>query len=71
MIFKILRIRIGSDSILSDQYWSRTEKFHSPLISGREFSAGSYQALVSWYCILLSRRTVCGRAGGNTPRIQK
>ena len=30
----ILRIRTGSDSILSDQDWTRTEKFHSPLISG-------------------------------------
>jgi len=28
-----LRIRTGSDSILSDQDWTRTEKFHSPLIS--------------------------------------
>ena len=33
MILKILRIRTGSDSILSDQGWTRTEKFHSPLIS--------------------------------------
>jgi len=31
---KILRIRTGSDSILSDEDWTRTEKFHSPLISG-------------------------------------
>jgi len=31
---KILRIRTGSDSILSDQDWTRTEKFDSPLISG-------------------------------------
>jgi len=31
---KILLIRIGSDSILSDQDWNRTKKFHSPLISG-------------------------------------
>ena len=30
---KILRIRTGSDSILSDQDWTHTEKFHSPLIS--------------------------------------
>ena len=30
----ILRIRTGSDSILSDQDWTRTEKFHSPLIPG-------------------------------------
>jgi len=29
------RIRTGSDSVLSDQDWTRTEKFHSPLISGR------------------------------------
>jgi len=33
---KLLRIRSGSDSILSDQEWTRTEKFHSLLISGRE-----------------------------------
>jgi len=33
MIFKNLRIRTGSDSILSDQDWTLTEKFHSPLIS--------------------------------------
>jgi len=33
MIFKILRIRTGLDLILSDQDWTRTEKFHSPLIS--------------------------------------
>jgi len=30
---KMLRIRTGSDSILSDQDWTRTEIFHSPLIS--------------------------------------
>jgi len=30
---KILRIRTGLDSILSDQDWTRTEKFHSLLIS--------------------------------------
>ena len=28
-----MQIRTGSDSILSDQDWTRTEKFHSPLIS--------------------------------------
>jgi len=33
IIFKKLRIRTGSDSIFSDQEWTRTEKFHSPLIS--------------------------------------
>ena len=31
---KILQIRTGSDSFLSDQDWTQTEKFHSPLISG-------------------------------------
>jgi len=31
---KILQIRSGSDSISSDQDWTRTEKFLSPLISG-------------------------------------
>jgi len=31
---KILQIRTGSDSILSDQDWTWTEKYHSPLISG-------------------------------------
>jgi len=34
-IFKNLRMWTGSDSILLDQDWTRTEKFHSPLISGR------------------------------------
>jgi len=33
MIFKHLRIRTGSDSILSNQDWTQTEKFFSPLIS--------------------------------------
>jgi len=33
--------------------------------------AGSYQDHVNWYCSLLTRRTVCGRAAGNTPRTQK
>jgi len=33
MIFKNLQIRTGSDSILSDQDWTWTENFHSPLIS--------------------------------------
>jgi len=33
MIFKNLRIRIGSDSISFDQDWTWTEKFHSSLIS--------------------------------------
>ena len=32
MIFKNLRIRSGSDSTSADQDWTRTEKFHSPLI---------------------------------------
>jgi len=34
-------------------------------------SAGSYQDLVNWFCSLLTRRTVCGRAAGNSPRTQK
>jgi len=34
-------------------------------------SAGSYQDLVNWYCSLLTRRTVCGRAARNTPRTHK
>jgi len=34
-------------------------------------SVGSYQDLMDWYCSLLTRRTVCGRAAGNTPRTQK
>ena len=33
---KILRIRTGSDSTFADQNWTRTEKFHSPLISGKK-----------------------------------
>jgi len=32
--------------------------------------ARSYQDLVNWYCSLLIRRTVCGRAAGNTSRTQ-
>jgi len=35
IIFKILRIRTRSNSILSGQNWTRTEKFHSPIISER------------------------------------
>ena len=38
--------------------------------SGVRLSAGSYQDLVNWYCSLLIRRTVCGRAAGNTLRTQ-
>ena len=38
---KILRIRIGSDSILSDQDWTQTEKFHSPLMSAMHMSLRS------------------------------
>ena len=34
MIFKNFADRTGSDSVLSDQDWTRTEKFHSPLICG-------------------------------------
>jgi len=37
----------------------------------REFSAGSYQDLVNWYCSLFTRRTVCGQAKGSTSRTQK
>jgi len=33
MIFLNLVDRTGSDSTLSDQVWTRTEKFHSLLIS--------------------------------------
>ena len=36
-----------------------------------ESSAKSYQDLVNWSCSLLTRRTVCGRAARNLPRIQK
>jgi len=51
----------------------------SPWSSGKCFGAGrsrvrllagSYQGLINWYCSLLTRRTVCGRAAGNTPRTQ-
>ena len=31
-------------------------------------SSGSYQDLVNWYCSLLTRRTVYGRAAGNSTR---
>jgi len=34
-------------------------------------SAGSHQDLVNCYCSLLTRRTVCGRAAGNTTGTQK
>jgi len=33
IIFKILQIRTGSDSIFENQNRTRTEKFHIPLIS--------------------------------------
>ena len=42
---KILRIRTGSDSILSDQDWTRTEKFHSPLISAVQLHPMDWLAL--------------------------
>jgi len=35
------------------------------------YSAGFDQDRVNWYCSLLTRRTVCGRAAGNTPRTRK
>ena len=34
-------------------------------------SAGSYQDLVHWYCSLLTRRTVCRRATGNTIGLER
>ena len=34
-------------------------------------SSGSHRDLINWCCSLLTRRTVCGRAAGNTPRTQK
>jgi len=37
------RIRTGSDSIYVDQDWTRTEKFHSPLISATYI-------MVDWLC---------------------
>jgi len=40
-------------------------------IRALQLSAGSYQDLINWYCSLLTRRTVCGRAAGNTLRTQK
>jgi len=49
----------------------QTFTFTSSVLVGREFSGGSYQDLVNWYRSLLTRRTVCGRAAGNTPRTQK
>jgi len=36
MIFKNFADRTGSDTILSNQDWTRTEIFHSPLISGSD-----------------------------------
>jgi len=38
--------------------------------SGVRLSAGSYQDFANWYCSLLTRRKVCGRAAENTPRTQ-
>jgi len=38
--------------------------------AGRSRVRESYQDLVNWYCSLLTRRTVCGRSAGNTPRTQ-
>jgi len=35
MILKNWRIRSGLDSLSLDQDWTRTEKFHSLLISGK------------------------------------
>ena len=49
MIFKNFADRTGSDSILSDQDWTRTEKFHSPLISADRLRLGH---------ILLVKRSV-------------
>jgi len=44
----------------------------SALVGSRvRLSAGSYQDLANWCCNLLTRRAVCGRAAGNTPRTQK
>jgi len=50
---KILLIRTGSDSILSDQDWTRTEKFHSPLISG----AHGVKSQISQIMISLDNRS--------------
>jgi len=33
-----LRVRTGSDSILLNQDWTQTEKFHSPLISAQRWA---------------------------------
>jgi len=66
-------------------YWSPvvTSGWTSPLSSGKcvRFGAGRSssthgrvlqdQDLVNWYCRLLTRRMVCGRAAGNTSRTQK
>jgi len=51
--------------------WSRGKRVRFG--AGRSsirLSAGSYQDLVNWYCSLLTRRTVYGRAAGNTTRTQ-
>ena len=42
---KIFQFRNGSDSISSDQDWTRTEKFHSPLISDKQVSNPSLNEL--------------------------
>ena len=57
----------------ASQSWSGTSPWSSGKCgrfgagrSGVRLSAGSYQDLVNWYCSLLIRRTVWGRATGNT-----
>ena len=50
----------GRTSVIATAGWSRV-----PL------SAGPCQDLANWYCSLVTRRTVCGRAAGNSPRKHK
>ena len=58
---KILRITTGSDSILSDQNWTWTAKFHSPLISGVRFlfESSFWISLSSWKITILQKWMDC------------
>ena len=70
MIFKNFAITTGLDSISSNQNWTRTEKFHSPLISGdlvlnsRSFSVANPGVFLRlWACFSVKLRlflVICG-----------
>jgi len=52
------RIRTGSDSISSDQDWTRTEKFHSPLISVGDLMWSSEVTRASVQAVVVSSHTL-------------